>query len=497
MVGCSERPAGPAKDGCDDEARARAMRFIASKFGLLPDARLEKTYREYVFSTTIRGMEIMNERIDVLAGSVKDFRDLKHISPIRKAEVYARWMNARVEAKVWPFRKQLLTAPKSHASVRMPEGGIVHGLNFSSQDYLSLSTHPQVIASAHEAIDRFGLHSAGSPALTGNLGDGESLEREIADHLQTPFVTLFPTGWSAGFGIIKALVRQADHVVIDALAHNCLHEGTRASTGNIHMFKHLDHGHARELLAAIRARDSENGILLISEGVYSMDADSPDIAAMQALASEFNAIFVLDVAHDLGCSGPDGTGHLGIQGMLGKVDIVMGAFSKTFASNGGFVATHHRAINDYLTMYSPPHTFSNAMSPIQIAIVRQCLRIVRSGEGEQLRSSLFRAVGALRAGLSDGGLFVYGAPSAIVPVLLGSDSHSRLAYSMMADNNLLVNLVEFPAVAANTARLRLQVMANHAPEECEEAAAIIVECVRACDPSKPASLDMLRQPAFA
>ena len=434
----------------------------------------------------------MNSIIDVLAGSVKDFRELKSVSPIRKAEEYSRWMNARVDAKVWPFRKQLLTTPRSQASVRMPNGEVVHGLNLSSQDYLSLSTHPAVIASAHEAIDRFGLHSAGSPALSGNIGDGESLEREIAEHLKTPFVTLFPTGWSAGFGIIKALVRSSDHVVIDALAHNCLHEGTRASTKNIHMFRHLDHEHARALLASIRASDTENGILLVSEGVYSMDADSPDIAAMQALASEFNAIFVLDVAHDLGCSGPNGTGHLGIQGMLGKVDIVMGAFSKTFASNGGFVATHHKAINDYLTLYSPPHTFSNALSPIQIAIVRRCLRIVQSEEGESLRVRLFRAVDALREHLTEGGLFVYGARSAIVPVLLGSDSHSRIAYSLMADRGLLVNLVEFPAVAANTARLRLQVMANHTPEECRQAAQIIIECVRASDLSRPASLESLR-----
>ena len=113
----------------------------------------------------------------------------------------------------------------------------------------------------------------------------------------------------------------------------------------------------------MREKDRENGVLVVTEGLFSMDSDTPDIAALQALAHEFGATLVVDVAHDLGCLGEDGRGHIGMQQMIGKVDVVMGSFSKTFASNGGFVACRTRGVKEYLRYYSSPCTFSNALSP--------------------------------------------------------------------------------------------------------------------------------------
>ena len=150
-------------------------------------------------------------------------------------------------------------------------GNKMRGVNFASQDYLSLSSHSGIKSTAKETIERFGVHSAGSPALVGNTSYSVALERKIADFLKMEEVVLYPTGWAAGFGVIKGLVRSADHVVMDMLSHSCLQEGANAATSNIHLFRHLNNEYCRDILTKIRAKDKENGILVVTEGLFSMD----------------------------------------------------------------------------------------------------------------------------------------------------------------------------------------------------------------------------------
>jgi glycine C-acetyltransferase len=318
-------------------------------------------------------------------------------------------------------------------------------------------------------IAEFGVHSAGSPALVGNTSYSVALERKIAEFLNMEEVTLFPTGWAAGFGVIKGLVRSADHVVMDALAHACLQEGAAAATRNVYLFRHLQVEECRRHLTNIRAKDTENGILVVTEGLFSMDSDTPDLVAMQELCREFNATLVVDVAHDLGCLGADGRGHIGLQNMLGKVDLVMGSFSKTFASNGGFVASNRRAVKEYLRFYSPPCTFSNALSPVQAATVLKAFEIVDSAEGRQLRAAMMSNVLSLREQMRGVGLDVYGDPSAIVCVKMGSEALARLVGRHLPELGLIANLVEFPAVPKGQARFRMQVMAQHSPQNISDA----------------------------
>lgn len=416
---------------------------------------------------------------DPFAGSTRDYLMTVARHPAERADAFWRWNQLRIERGGFPFGKALAQAPRPTTALRYLGGTMRSGLNFSSQEYLSLASHPRILAAATDAMQRLGVHSAGSTALGGNLLDGISLEEEIGDWLQTPHVALFPTGWAAGYGVCRGLIRPNDHIVIDVLAHNCLQEGANAATKNIHLYRHLDTAHARKQLQRIRSKDTQNSILLITEGVFSMDADSPDIAALQALAHEFGALLVVDVAHDLGCSGPDGTGQIGAQNMLRKVDLVMGAFSKSFASNGGFVASHSKAIKEYLRYYAPSGTFSNALSPMQIAIVRECIRIIRSPEGNDRRAQLFTAVNALRDALAIRGVTVMGQPSPIVPVLIGADRVARIGCERIAQLGVLTNLVEYPAVSNNSARLRMQVMTDHTPAQCAAAAEIIADTLHA------------------
>src|SRR6202521_1948274 len=255
-----------------------------------------------------------------LTGSMRDFRVPHGADLLGRTEGFFKWQNLRRQNGLWPFSRATEDGPSTVCWARDDSGNKMHGVNFASQDYLSLSSHSGIKTVAKETIDRCGVHSAGSPALVGNTSYSVALERKIADFLQMEEIVLYPTGWAAGFGVIKGLVRSADHVVMDMLAHSCLQEGANAATNNIHLFRHLDNDYCRDILAKIRAKDKENGILVITEGLFSMDSDTPSLLELQALCHEYKATLVVDVAHDLGCLGKDGRGHIGMQDMLGKID---------------------------------------------------------------------------------------------------------------------------------------------------------------------------------
>ncbi|QNA89590.1 aminotransferase class I/II-fold pyridoxal phosphate-dependent enzyme [Massilia sp. Dwa41.01b] len=410
-----------------------------------------------------------------LRGSVAQFAQPRGADLMRRTEALDAWCQLRTRHGVWQYARAVDGAPAPEASV-CEEGGILpatHGINFASQDYLSLASHPTVRAAAMAALDESGPHSAGSAVLLGNSRHSLALEEALGALLRQEHVTLFPTGWGAAFGVITALVNGRDYVVIDQLAHASLRQGAAAATRNVLLHRHLDTGHVRELLAAIRARDPENGILVVTEGLFSMDADAPDLPLMQHLCREYGATLLVDVAHDPGALGPGGSGCVGEQSMLGKVDIVMGAFSKTFASNGGFVASASRAVKRQLQLFAGPHLFSNALSPLQAASVLAALRIVTGAEGDTLRAAMLRNALALRAHLAETGMRCLGIPSAIVPLWIGSESVARLAGRTLARSGVFVNAVEFPGVPLGAARLRLQVMAAHTPEQLRHGARLI------------------------
>ena len=410
---------------------------------------------------------------EALTGSMRDFRVPGGADLLARTQGFFRWQELRRQHGLWPFSRATEDGPKTVCMAQDDRGNRMRGVNFASQDYLSLASHPAIKATAIETIERCGVHSAGSPALVGNTSYSVALERKIAEFVGTEHVVLYPTGWAAGFGVVKGLVRSADHIVMDMLAHSCLQEGAHAATNNIHLFRHLDNDYCRNILSKIRAKDKDNGILVITEGLFSMDSDTPDLAALQDLCHEFNATLLVDVAHDLGCLGKEGRGHIGMQNMLGKVDVIMGSFSKTFASNGGFVACKSRAVQEYLRFYSAPATFSNALSPAQAATILRAFDIVDSLEGRVLRLELLANVTSLRRELKEAGLEYYGDPSAIVCVKMGSEGLARLVSRQLPELGLVANLVEFPAVPKNAARIRMQVMANHSEQNIADAVRIL------------------------
>jgi glycine C-acetyltransferase len=413
-----------------------------------------------------------------LAGSAAQFAQPRGANLLGRMDALEAWHSVRSQHGVWQYSRSLDGAPDPIASIQDEAGHSARGINFASQDYLSLASHPAVAEAAARALRDAGPHSAGSAVLLGNTKTSLALEAAIAALVQTEHVALFPTGWGAAFGAITALVQSQDHVIIDQYAHASLRQGASAATSHIHLNRHLDVAHVRELLVKIRARDTEHAILVVTEGLFSMDSDSPDLALLQATCHEYNATLMVDVAHDLGALGPGGGGCIAVQGMLGKIDLVMGAFSKTFSSNGGFVATSSRAVKRHLQLYAGPHMFSNALSPVQAAVVLQCVEIIRAEEGRALRADLMRNVEALRSLLGAEGLQCLGIPSAIVPVLIGSETVSRLTGRLLFGQSVFVNQVEFPGVPVGASRLRLQLMANHNVQQIKRAAVVIGNACR-------------------
>ena len=409
-----------------------------------------------------------------LQGSFADFVQLSGKNLELRTRHYNEWRSRRLKYGVWPFSTELRSSPGPEATVMDETGKERTGVNLASQDYLGLSAHTGVRTAAIEAIKQYGTHIAGAPVLQGNSILSLRLQETLTELLGLSHVVLFPTGWAAGYGVITALVRNRDHVVLDQYAHNCCVQGAMAATRNVHRARHLSTDSIVRQLRRIRAADADNAILVVTEGIFSMDGDSPDLQAIQTACQEYEATLLVDVAHDLGAVGPDGTGVLGLQGLVGKVDLVIGSFSKVFASNGGFVSTSSASIREYLRPYAPSHTFSNAISPPQCAAVLAALEIVRSVEGEVLRQKLHGVAEVLREALTAAGLVCLGKPGPLVPVLLGPEAIGRITAALCFDRGVFANLVEYPAVSVGASRFRTQLMATHTPEQVHVAADIIV-----------------------
>jgi glycine C-acetyltransferase/8-amino-7-oxononanoate synthase len=336
---------------------------------------------------------------------------------------------------------------------------------------LSLASHHAVREAAVRALADFGPHSAG--CLLGNTRLALKLERELGELLEMERVLLFPTSWEASFATIVALIREQDHVLLDDSVDSAILHGARHATPNVRFHAHLDAAEARAALADIRSSDSSSAILVATRGLFPVDSASPDLARLQEACREYDATLLVDVAHDLGALGPDGTGVAGRQRMLGKIDLVVGSFAAVFASNGGFLATGSASVTQYVKRFGGTQPASSAMSPIQMGIVLEALRIVRSDEGDDLRRHMLDVVKNLRELLDTNGIPALGDPSPIVPILVGAEPRARMAAALLDDRGVLVDLAEYPAVPRGSARFQLHAMSSHTPHHAVRGVEIV------------------------
>jgi glycine C-acetyltransferase len=392
---------------------------------------------------------------------------------IRRSERFFEWVGDRLDAGVYQWQAGWNRFPGTHVEGKSRCQRRFSGLNFTSVDYLGLSDDPRIRQAVIQCASEIGVHSASVAGLIGNYPLSEALEDRLREWFGYERTLLFPTGWAASFGAVVGLVRPYDTVVMDELAHASLQQGAYAATQNVVKFRHLDNESARECLENVRRANPDNGILVITEGMYSMDGDTPDLGGLHAICRAFDATLLVDICHDLGATGPQGTGTIGRDGLLGKVDVVVGALSKSLCTNGGFMLTNSGGAHYSVSFFGTSYTYSTAMTPPQVAAALAAIDIARSAEGEALRQRLRALSRRLRAQLQAAGFEVFGEPdSHIVPMRLGREGLGRLAGARAMELGLVATVIEFPVVPLGAARYRFSMKPSFEDAHVDQAAAI-------------------------
>ena len=379
---------------------------------------------------------------------------------------------------VWPAASAQPARPVSASSGAGTPAAASAGMNLGVTDFLGLAQHPDVRQTVQAAVSQFGVHASTWSPFEGFRDASSMLVSELSALLRMPAVSIFQSGWSAGFCAVRALVEPDDHVVLDALSQIGLYEGAAAATRQVHLCRHLDVEHMRTTLRMIRqGAGRKHSILVVTEALFSADASSPDLRALKDACVEFDAKLCVSVTHDLCALGPGGTGQLGLQGLLGQVDLVVGSFSPVLASSGGFVAAADRSVGVRLSEDPSARKLAGSAGAAQLVTALAALRIARSGEGESLRRDLLTRVAYLRAELATHGGVVLGAAAPMVPILVGWEDACQLAVKLCAEQGVHVQLLEHPEVPVATARLRLNVSATHDVTRFQSVARLIMEAV--------------------
>ncbi len=348
----------------------------------------------------------------------------------------------------------------------------VHGQRLvmaGSNNYLGLTKHPDVLRASHEALDAYGTSCTGSRFLNGTLELHEELERRLALFARKEAALVFSTGFQVNLGTLSALVSRDDVVLMDREAHASIVDGCRLGFGEIVRFRHNDLADLERRLARL---PETAGKLVVVDGVYSMLGDLAPLPEMAQVCKRYGARLMVDEAHGFGVLGAHGRGACEELGVEDDVDLVMGTFSKSFASIGGFVAGPQRII-DYLKHHARSLIFSASMPPAVTAATLAALTVI---ETEHWRRERVREIGRrVKDAFVERGLTVGDTKTPIVSVIVGERYDTLRAWKGVYDNGVYVNCIVAPATPANRCLLRTSYIATHTDEQL----ATIVEGVSA------------------
>ncbi len=331
-----------------------------------------------------------------------------------------------------------------------------------SNNYLGLTKHPKVMAAAENALMKFGTSNNGSRFLNGTLELHVQLEERLAKFMGKEAALVYSTGYLTNLGSVSALVDKGDVVILDKDAHACIVDGARLSYGDVKRFRHND---VRDLERVLGAVPQQAGKLIVVDGLYSMEGDLAPLADIVRLAKEYGARLLVDDAHGIGVLGARGAGACEAIGVEDQVDLVMGTFSKSFASLGGFIAGP-RAVMDYLRHHARALIFSASMTPASVAAALASLDIIESEP--QLRDRLRQISVKMRSGFRGQGLEVgSGIDTPIVPIFIGDRMKTMQVWRKILDRGVFVNAILTPAVAPGRDLLRTSYMASHKDEQLD------------------------------
>lgn len=334
-------------------------------------------------------------------------------------------------------------------------------LMLGSNSYLGLTNDPRIKEAAMEAVRRFGSGCAGSRFLNGTLTLHEELERELAEFVGKESALLYTTGFQVNLGVISTLVSRGDYILVDRLDHASIIDGARLAFGKVIKFKHNDMADLERVLSGLEEGTNK---LIVVDGIFSMEGDIADLPNIVALAKKYKAEIMVDDAHSIGVLGPNGEGTSAHFNLTEHVDLIMGTFSKSLATIGGFVAGPRAAI-EYLKHNSRALIFSASPAPAQVAAARKALEIIKK-EPER-RERLWHNTNKLRAGLQSLGYDTGVSCTPIIPVKVGEMMTAFKMCRMLEDEGVFVNPVVPPAVPPGDCLIRASLMATHTDEQID------------------------------
>jgi 8-amino-7-oxononanoate synthase len=331
-----------------------------------------------------------------------------------------------------------------------------------SNNYLGLTGDPRVIEGARKALDEYGTGLTGSRLLNGTTPMHVELEEHLARWMGTEDAIVFTTGHQANMGALGTILDVKDTVVVDSAAHASILDGIILSKAKLRPFRHNQIDKLERQLD--RAANDGGGVLVVAEGLYSMEGDVGPLPAIAELAKAHGARFMVDEAHSVGVLGPNGRGACEMFGIEDQVDLRMGTFSKSFASCGGFIAGSAEVV-DYLRVTSRSYIFTASGVPAAVGATKAALEVIDSDEGRDLLDRLLKNARILSDGLSALGFRVIRSEgdlvTPVVPVLVEDDWKAVLLWKALYDAGVFVNVAIHPAVPPGGALLRTSVMATH------------------------------------
>jgi glycine C-acetyltransferase len=334
-------------------------------------------------------------------------------------------------------------------------------VNLSSNNYLGLTTHPHLRERALEATRRFGVGTGSVRTIAGTMTIHAELERRLAEFKKTEAVVVFQSGFTANAGTVAAVLDKEDIVVSDELNHASIIDGCRLSRAAIKVFPHKDVDAARKILESLPAR---RRVLLITDGVFSMDGDLGPLPGLCSLAEEYGCIMMVDDAHASGVFGANGRGTIDHFGMHGRVDIQVGTLSKAIGVLGGYVAGT-RSLIEFLQHRARPFLFSTSHPPAVVAACIAALEVLM--EEPQVIERLWENTRFFKAGLTRLGFNTGVSESPITPVIVGDGALAMRLSDRLFESGVFAQGIAFPTVAVGKARVRTIVTATHTRDELQ------------------------------
>lgn len=342
-----------------------------------------------------------------------------------------------------------------------------------SNNYLGLTSNPDVMKAGETAIQQYGSGCSGSRFLNGTLDIHIQLEKELAEFLHKEDVCTFSTGFQSNLGIISCLVGRNDYVICDKENHASIYDACRLSFGRMLRFNHAD---MEDLERQLQAVPETAGILIVTDGVFSMGGDIANLPEICRLAKKYGARVMVDDAHGLGVLGEHGRGTAEHFGLEDEVDIYMGTFSKSLASLGGYMAAKKEVV-DFVRHNSRPFIFSASITPASVACARASLKVLR--ENPQIVKNLADISTYMRTKLKEKGVkIIEKDQTPIIPIYVYEDEKAFMACKLLLERGVYVNPVVSPATPVGQALLRTSYMATHTKEQMDEASEKIAEVLR-------------------